>query len=90
MSVFNPLSQSLQHNHQTKTHMKTEIIASHTDLVNLRNAIVAEHKKYNGDYEEMSEEKQSRVAAIEREISQLGQIHNPRISEKSRRALNLN
>lgn len=58
---------------------KSEIIAEHTRTVQSRNKL-----QKQGDLDTQY------AAMVEKKISVMGQIHNPRISAKSRVALNLN
>lgn len=67
---------------------KSDIIADHTQAVIDRNKTNQLHKLPHGGFDSIDAEEY--VNRMEREISRLGQVHNPRISAKSRAALNLN
>jgi len=63
---------------------KSQAIQDHTILVNHRRSLAAR------DNFQSDEAKAQAILYTDREISTLGQVHNPRISEKSRKSLNLN
>lgn len=67
---------------------KTEIIDRHTHAVNQRNAHKNKHGRSFGGFD--SEDAENYDKLMQREISNLGQIHNHRISKKSKRALGIN
>lgn len=67
---------------------KTEIIDRHTRAVNQRNAHKNKHGLNYGGFDSDDADQYDKL--MQREISNLGQIHNHRISEKSKRALGIN
>lgn len=67
---------------------RTQIIETHTQSVIDRNKTYSLHALPDGGYSDIDAEEYCN--RMEREISILGQVHNPRISAKSRAALNLN
>lgn len=65
-------------------------IAHHGHLVSSRNSLADQAKEEALLSEDAPRPITERRAELEREISILGQAHNPRISAKSLAALNLN
>ena len=63
---------------------KQLITTYHTEAVNARKKVYAETQQNNDNPEHDSH---ARLKSIEREISVLGQVHNPRISAKSLAAI---
>lgn len=68
---------------QTKTH----IIDAHTDAVQRLNQNRRTNRANGGGFFSVEAEEMDR--SLQREVSQLGQIHNPRISQRSLAALAL-